>query len=391
MMKKRISFLLALAMLLSAATALADDSFNLNKDGYSTSYTYGYDYWGDVQESPDAYRVTTVLDSVSLGLDKLEDQALRKPQSLYVRDQELYICDTGNNRIVQIHCDQEQYEVVRIISSVTASAEDYELAEGFYSKSRVYEQAIDERVDAEKKLADLNDSSQEADGTESAKAEKIEAATLELEQAQEKERLAHDDAVEAEEKAKEQGCKIWEYGVWQKSEEGQIVSPLNTPNDIAVDNEGNIYIADTNNYRVVKMDRDCNLIWEYTKPMDATFDQSIDFLPKKIVVDVAGRVYALVTNVNKGIVKYDTDMTFTGFIGATPVSVSMMDYIWKKYFMTQAQRDASVSFVPTEYENIYIDKDGFIYATITNFSEYDLKSDAAKPIRRLNGLGTIFW
>ena len=155
----------------------------------------------EMMESPDAYRVTTVLDSVSLGLAKLEDQALRKPQSLYVRDQELYICDTGNNRIVQIHCDQEQYEVVRIISSVTASAEDYELAEGFYSKSRVYEQAIDERVDAEKKLADLNDSSQEADGTESAKAEKIEAATLELEQAQEKERLAHDDAVEAEEKA----------------------------------------------------------------------------------------------------------------------------------------------------------------------------------------------
>ena len=197
-MKRKISFLLVLVMLFSVSAALADDSFNLNKDGYSTSYTYGYDYWGDVQESPDAYRVTTVLDSVSLGLDKLEDQALRKPQSLYVRDQELYICDTGNNRIVQIHCDQEQYEVVRIISSVTASAEDYELAEGFYSKSRVYEQAIDERVDAEKKLADLNDSSQEADGTESAKAEKIEAATLKLEQAQEKERLAHDDAVEAE-------------------------------------------------------------------------------------------------------------------------------------------------------------------------------------------------
>ena len=135
------------------------------------------------------------------------------------------------------------------------------------------------------------------------------------------------------------------------------------------------------------MDKDLNWIKEFKKPTDATFDQSIEFLPKKIVVDVAGRVYALVTNVNKGIVKYETDTSFTGFIGATPVSVSTADYIWKRYFMTQAQRNASTSFVPTEYENIYIDKDGFIYATITNFSEYDLKSDAAKPIRRLNGLG----
>ena len=97
-MKKTISFLLVLLMLLSTAGALADDSFNMNKDGYSTSYTYGYDYWGDVQESPDAYRVETVLDSVSLGLDV----RMSKPQSLYVRNNDLYIVDTLNNRIIQV-------------------------------------------------------------------------------------------------------------------------------------------------------------------------------------------------------------------------------------------------------------------------------------------------
>ena len=52
MMKKAVSFLMILIMLFTACTALADDSFNVNKDGYSTSYTYGYDYWRDVQESP---------------------------------------------------------------------------------------------------------------------------------------------------------------------------------------------------------------------------------------------------------------------------------------------------------------------------------------------------
>ncbi|MBR3333066.1 MAG: hypothetical protein IKG23_02140 [Clostridia bacterium] len=283
MMKKTISFLLVLAMLLSVGAALADDSFNLNKDGYSTSYTYGYDYWGDVQESPDAYRVKTVLDSVSLGLDV----SISKPQSLYVRDNDLYIADTLNNRIIQVQYKDDKYTVTRVIDHVTGGSPE----------------------------------------------------------------------------------------------------TFNNPYDVFVDPEGSIYVADFNNNRIVMMDKDLNFLKEFTKPTDATFDQSIDFLPRKIVVDVAGRVYALVTNVNKGIVKYETDTSFTGFIGATPVSVSMVDYIWKKYFMTQAQRDASASFVPTEYENIFIDKDGFIYATITNFSEYDLKSDAAKPIRRLNGLG----
>ena len=282
MMKKTVSFLLVLILLLPAAV-LADDSFNMNKDGYSTSYTYGYDYWGDVQESPDAYRVATVIDSVDLGLDV----RMSKPQSLYARNNDLYIADTLNNRIIQVEYAHEKFRLVRIIDHMT----------------------------------------------------------------------------------------------------GGEPETFNNPYDVFVDADNSIYVADYGNNRVVMMDKDLNYLKQFTKPSDATFDQSIDFLPRKIVVDVAGRVYALVTNVNKGIVKYEADTVFTGFIGATPVSVSMADYIWKKYFMTQAQRDASPSFVPTEYENIYMDQEGFIYATITNFSEYDLKSDAAKPIRRLNGLG----
>ncbi len=226
MMKKTISFLLVLAMLLSVGAALADDSFNLNKDGYSTSYTYGYDYWGDVQESPDAYRVKTVLDSVSLGLDV----SISKPQSLYVRDNDLYIADTLNNRIIQVQYKDDKYTVTRVIDHVTGGSPE----------------------------------------------------------------------------------------------------TFNNPYDVFVDPEGSIYVADFNNNRIVMMDKDLNFLKEFTKPTDATFDQSIDFLPRKIVVDVAGRVYALVTNVNKGIVKYETATSFTGFLGATQVRVSLVDSIWKK-------------------------------------------------------------
>ena len=283
MMKKTISFLLILTMLLSLSSAMADDSFNLNKDGYSSSYTYGYDYWRDVQESPDAYRVETVLDSVSLGLDV----RMNKPQSLFVRNNDLYIADTMNNRILQVAYRDGKYSFVRSIDHVTGGSPE----------------------------------------------------------------------------------------------------TFNTPYDVYVDAEDNIYVADYNNHRVVMMDKDLNWIKEFVKPMDATFDQSLEFLPKKIVVDVAGRLYTLVTNVNKGIAKYEADTTFNGFIGSTPVNVSTAEYIWKKYFMTQAQRDASVSFVPTEYENLYMDKDGFIYTTLTNFNEGDLLPKVAKPIRRLNGLG----
>ena len=45
------------------------------------------------------------------------------------------------------------------------------------------------------------------------------------------------------------------------------------------------------------------------------------------------------------------------------------------------------SFVPTEYSNAYIDSEGFVFATVKTFQEWDLLSDKAKPIRRLNALG----
>jgi len=39
-------------------------------DGYDSVYTYNYDYWDDYKETPDAYRVSQVIYSSVLGLEK---------------------------------------------------------------------------------------------------------------------------------------------------------------------------------------------------------------------------------------------------------------------------------------------------------------------------------
>ncbi len=272
------ALLMTIIMLVSISTAaLAVD------DGYPSSYTYNYDYWEDIRESPDAYRVETMLYSGDLGLDV----AMKRPQSLYVRGNDIYVCDTGNNRILQIHREGTTYTLTRIIDQIK--------------------------------------------GTE--------------------------------------------------------VTTFKTPNDVFVDEEGNIYVADTDNGRIVMVDKDLNFIKAFTKPSDSTFDQALSFQPRKLVVDPSGRVFCLATNVNKGMVKFEADTTFTGYVGANKVSYNFLDYMWKTFFSTKAQREQQESFVPTEYANIYMDKDSFIYATNVVFSQWDLKSDVAQPIRRLNGIG----
>ena len=329
---KRVLTMLCCLLMLATVTGPASAD-----DGFRTSYTYTYDYWGEVQSSPDAYRVLTVIDSVTLGLDQDGGERIRNPKSIFVQEVDgethLYICDTNNNRILDIvREDTSKFTLARIIDHMTGAEADPQ-------------EFVPETVPEP-----------EGDGTEEP---------------------------EGEEAAE---------GTGAEAEAGEAVpfdpNKLSQPYDVSVDPEGNIYVADYGNQRIVKMDKNLRWIQSFTKPSDATFDQSLKFLPKRLVVDVAGRVYALCQNVNKGLVKYESDGEFSGFIGANTVSVSMAEYIWKRYFMSKEQRAQSESFVPTEYENIYIDKEGFIYATNTVFDEGDLLGGGAKPIRRLNSMGT---
>ncbi len=158
------------------------------------------------------------------------------------------------------------------------------------------------------------------------------------------------------------------------------------PKDIFVNQDGSMFIADTNNGRVLKIDKDLNEIFSLTEPDDPTYEKGKAFLPEKVVADSKGRAYIAAKNINKGFLKYEYNGEFQGFFGANEVVYNVTDLIWKK-LATQAQKEKMVLFVPVEYSNCYMDREGFIYAVTKTFEDYDLLSDKAKPIRRLNALG----
>ncbi len=246
-------------------------------------YTYNYDWWEDVQYSPDAYSVAGVFSAAELGLDT----KLSAPEGLFVYGSTVYICDTGNNRILELEREApDSLRVARIIDSF----------------------------------------------------------------------------------------------------QGGENRTFNSPTDVAVTEDGYLYICDRNNERILKLDMELNYVMEFGKPDDATFDQTMSFYPRKIAVDSAGRVYCIATNVNKGLIKFEADGRYSGFTGATEVTFDWTDYLWKK-MATQAQREQMDSFVPTEYDNLYMDPDGFIYVCTSNVSTDDLINGDAAPIRRLNLMG----
>ncbi len=167
-----------------------------------------------------------------------------------------------------------------------------------------------------------------------------------------------------------------------KDADGNDVT-FNKPEDVFVTEEGDMYIADTQNNLIVHLDADGNLVKTIGKPDDSTYTED-NFLPEKLVVDGAKRIFAQVQNVNKGFLEFDDAGDFTGFVGASEVTYDFLTYLWK-LVATQEQREQMELFVPTEYSNLCLDSEDFIYATISTFEE---TAEEAQPIRKLNAMGT---
>ena len=272
-MKKRL--LLITTVLFSMCTTLA-----------AKGDTYIYDFWADIEKSPDTYRVSHVVYADDLKLN----EPLKNPSSLFAHSNFIYVTDTDNNRIVVLeYTAKKTLELKQIIDHVNGNG------------------LIDEEN-------------------------------------------------------------------------------LKAPKDVFVNHDGTIFIADSENGRVLKTDSDLNVLLVYTEPDDPNYEEGKAFIPEKVVADSKGRVYIAAKNINKGFLKYEYDGTFQGFFGANEVVFNPLDMLWKK-LSTEAQKEKMVLFVPVEYSNCYMDQEGFIYAVTKTFDDWDLMSDKAKPIRRLNALG----
>ena len=162
---------------------------------------------------------------------------------------------------------------------------------------------------------------------------------------------------------------------------------FSSPKGVFVTDEGNVYVADSGNGRIVEFDENYQYIREIGRPVTELISKSQEYTPTKVVVDYAGRIYVIAYGINMGLVEFDKNGEFQGFMGAAKVSVNGFTYFWKRYFATDAQKARTETIIPTEYSNIFVDQDSFIYATISNLEAEDYLA-GADAIRRLNPTGT---
>lgn len=166
------------------------------------------------------------------------------------------------------------------------------------------------------------------------------------------------------------------------------------PKGLFVNEKGDIYIADTGSSRVVALDSSGNLIRLIEKPETEMITDDYVFAPVAVTVDRFSRVFVIDRQIELGIIAYDENNNFTGFIGSQAVSYNALEYFWKRFF-TDEQKSRMQDFIPTVYNNLACDKDGFIYGVTDNFDSKDLKKTIdgkikdgkTTPIKKLNHKG----
>ena len=153
-----------------------------------------------------------------------------------------------------------------------------------------------------------------------------------------------------------------------------------------------IYVADTNNNRIVIFDLEGNYVRHLEEPEADIFEDNAIYKPIALAVDATERIYVVSSTTYQGIISLDKDGNFQAFVGAQQVSYNTWDIFWRQ-FQTAKQRALSTKLVSTEYNNITIDDTRFIYVTTSLIDEGNQqaaiynKAGTYAPVKKYNASG----
>lgn len=154
---------------------------------------------------------------------------------------------------------------------------------------------------------------------------------------------------------------------------------FSAPYGVCVSENMQLYVADSNHKRIVVLTPEGEFVKIIDNPQSEILEEGFDFIPLKVTVDYADRVYVIAKDAFEGILVFESNGQFTGYFGTIDVKITLWEKFWKR-LASKEERSKQQLYIPTEFTGIDIDDDGFVYAS-------NLDSDGVQGVRRLNPRG----
>lgn len=206
---------------------------------------------------------------------------------------------------------------------------------------------------------------------------------------------------------------------------------FSSPKDIDVDENGNVYLLDSGNDRILVYKPDFSLSFVITAPVisgeqisfsgctgifinkDEIYicdkekgsiyvltadgkgkrtvvfkplpivDDNFIFKPARLVVDKSGILQVQAEGCYNGLITLEADGKMVGYYSANTIQASVAviaAQFWRKIFSDE-QQDSIKQIIPVEYSSLAVDKEGFIYTTTNN------TENSTFEIKKLNPYG----
>src|SRR3989339_628983 len=143
---------------------------------------------------------------------------------------------------------------------------------------------------------------------------------------------------------------------------------LLNPEDITIDKEDNVYVADFGNKKAYQFIYDetlgdYQLGAIYEKPVNSPFFKETDpFEPTKVITDRGNNVYVLLAGNINGLPEFENNGSFFGFFGGNQIP-NTWDNVLKYMLFDEQQRREWFKMIPKPVYNIGVDNDGLILTT----------------------------
>ena len=167
-----------------------------------------------------------------------------------------------------------------------------------------------------------------------------------------------------------------------------IRDKFSKPDGLFVNSE-NIYVCDSDNQRIVVFDLVGNFVRMIEAPKADVMGEDTLFHPVAVSVDASGKLYVVSDQTYSGVFALEADGSFICFIGAQKAEVPLATRIRRIFFPDVVAEE----YITSAYNNITIDKDGFIWVTTSDIDTQTLSSaitsgdETYAPVKRLNNQG----